>query len=128
MEAPSEYVHVAHTFFAPLGADSHAQSALVDKKFPAPEISRNFIKSALSVGKARPKKKSSAGFLALAPPSSLTEIRKKKIDLNAATKIPTRYYVLVIPTWYFQMQPEVGSTSPPLYHTFPPPHRHVFVS
>ena len=33
LEAQSEHVHVACTFFARLGADVHAQSVIIDKKF-----------------------------------------------------------------------------------------------
>ncbi len=43
------YAHVAHTFFARFGADSHAQSALINK-ISASELSRKFTGSALLVG------------------------------------------------------------------------------
>ncbi len=49
MEAQSENVHVAHTFFARVGAELYAQSVL-SNKISAPELGWNFIKSALSVG------------------------------------------------------------------------------
>ncbi len=41
MEAQSEYVHVAHTFFARLDVDSYAQSVLTNK-ISASELRRNF--------------------------------------------------------------------------------------
>ncbi len=55
MEAQSEYVHVAHTWFffffflQVWRADLHAQSVLINK-ISASELSRKFIKSALVVG------------------------------------------------------------------------------
>ncbi len=49
MEAQSEYVHVASTFFCTSGADSYAQSVLVNE-MSAPELGRKLIKSALLVG------------------------------------------------------------------------------
>ncbi len=49
MEAQSEYVHVAHTFFCIFGADLHAQLVLINK-ISASELRRKSIKSALLVG------------------------------------------------------------------------------
>ncbi len=50
MEAQSEYVHIAHTFFfCTFGADLYAQSVIIHK-ISASELSRRFIKSALLVG------------------------------------------------------------------------------
>ncbi len=49
IEAQSEYVHPAHTFFARFGADLHAQSVLVNK-ISASELWRKFTKGALLVG------------------------------------------------------------------------------
>ena len=51
MEAQSEYVHVAYTFFARLGADLRAQSVPINK-ISASELTRKFIKGALLVGYA----------------------------------------------------------------------------
>ncbi len=33
MEAQSEYINIADTFFAPFGADLYAQSVLINKNF-----------------------------------------------------------------------------------------------
>ncbi len=49
-EAQSERARVSYAFLARFGADSHARSALVDKT-SASELSRKFIKGALSVGR-----------------------------------------------------------------------------
>ena len=49
MEARSEYSHVACTFLHVWRPILHAQSMLIDK-ISASELSRKFIKSALSVG------------------------------------------------------------------------------
>ncbi len=49
MEAQSEYVRVAHTFFAHFSADLYAQS-VISYKISASELRRKFIKSASLVG------------------------------------------------------------------------------
>ena len=49
MEARSKYAHVAHTFLHACARILYAQSALINK-ISASELSRNFIKGALSVG------------------------------------------------------------------------------
>ncbi len=49
MEAQSEHVHIACTFFAHFSTDLPAQSVLVSKIY-ASEFSRKFAKTALLVG------------------------------------------------------------------------------